>query len=143
MKKIINAVNLIGFLLHETSHALMAVLLYPFGSSVSGVKIISGASDNGGYVFEGWVATNSKFKVCETLIAVAPLITWVSVWVWFLLTGKLILLAVWGFFLHSMWPSKDDWSNALLRPNRVMKSDELNVILNAALDRSLRRITND
>lgn len=141
IQKINNGVLVIGAILHELFHALMAILLYPFGSRLEGVKIVAGFDADGDLVFEGRVYTSNERRISKFLVAAAPGLFFIVITT--LLCIYTICWPFCGWFVTSMLPSKHDLTlikeslGIIEEKSGTITSAELNKILNGAMDKNV------
>ncbi len=93
MFKAKTTIRLIALMIHETCHLVMALLMYPFGTRVSGVKIICNSKEEK-YSAQGSIYSTNTHNLPKFLVATAPFIFyWVS-FIYMAFTNPSILLAV-------------------------------------------------
>ncbi len=89
---------MVSGLLHEFFHALMALLMYPFGTRILGIKIIAGVNGENS-IFQGSVYTSEKYLIPLFLVSAAPLIFYIIIQVILIFFVKSILIALPFFML--------------------------------------------
>jgi hypothetical protein len=104
---ILNGYKIIGAILHELSHALAAVLLYPFGVRIKAVKIVVSEAVDGKQIMAGNVRVGSNSRVCTFLVTAAPVIVFWSLAIYFWFTN-IFLYIIWAPVIANMLLSKQD-----------------------------------